>query len=123
MKTTKQKEAILAAVCTMRNHPTADEIYHKLKKDNERLSLGTVYRNLSAFTENGDIRKVSVPGFGDRFDFRLDEHEHMYCEKCGRVYDVNINFSVNDVLSNKNNVKITGYKLMLYGLCENCNDK
>lgn len=113
----KQKEAVLAAVCTMRNHPTADEIYDKLKKDFPRLSLGTVYRNLNAFVQNGEVRRVSAPGEGDRFDFRLDPHEHMLCNKCSKAYDVNAEVKVKIM---ETDAQISSYTLVLHGICAKC---
>lgn len=101
----------------MRNHPTADEVYNKLKKDFPHLSLGTVYRNLNTFAQNGDIRRVFAPGAGDRFDFRLDDHEHMLCDKCGRVFDVNACVSVK---VEDSEATIHGYTLILHGTCAKC---
>lgn len=120
MKTRKQQEAVLAAVCTMRNHPTADEIYDKLRKDYPHLSLGTVYRNLNAFAQKGDIRRIIVPGAGDRFDFRIDEHEHMLCEKCQRVFDINIEVQIN---LKETEVTVNGYTLIMHGICAKCSQK
>ncbi len=117
MKNTKQKEAILSAVSTMHNHPTADEVYAKLRKDFPNLSLGTVYRNLNSFANNGFIRKVAVHGTGDRFDFRLDQHEHLLCEQCGKLFDVDAEVCITP---KDEAVQIAGYKLMLYGTCGQC---
>ena len=117
MKATKQKEIILSTVHTMRNHPTADEVYRTLRENYPRLSLGTVYRNLNAFAKNGDILKVTVPGGGDRYDFKTDQHEHMLCENCGQVFDVEA--KVNIVI-NGTQVVINGYTLLLNGFCPKC---
>ncbi len=117
MKHTKQKEAILNAVQTATNHPTADEIYQTLRRDNSKLSLGTVYRNLNQFAESGDIRKVVVPGAGDRFDFRLDSHEHFFCETCGRVIDADAVVTIDT--SGCGDV-VRSYTLMLRGTCAEC---
>ncbi len=119
MKNTKQKQMIMDAVKTLQNHPTADEIYTVLRKNNEHLSLGTVYRNLGGFSETGVIKKIPVPGFGDRFDFRTDEHEHMLCEKCGRVFDIEGRVDIANLFPS-DNFKVTGYKLLLYGVCDSC---
>jgi Fe2+ or Zn2+ uptake regulation protein len=122
LKSTKQKEGILATVRAMNNHPTADEIYRKLRESCSRLSMGTVYRNLNAFAQKGDIRRVIILGGGDRYDFRTDNHEHMLCENCGQVIDVEaeveINLKESDRISNKYTLK--GYTLFLHGLCSDC---
>lgn len=118
MKRTKQKEIILDAVFELNHHPTADEIYLYLKKDYPRLSLATVYRNLNTYAQDGKIRKVSIPGDSERFDFNLSEHEHFYCESCHQVYDVKVNIS--EVINNVSPFVFSSYKLMLYGTCESC---
>lgn len=122
MKDTKQREAILGAVCTMRNHPTADEIYDKLRGDYPKISLGTVYRNLNTFAEKGDIKKIKVSEGGDRFDFRLDSHEHLLCSRCKRVYDVDIRVKLEPQTS-ESTCEVMGYTLILHGICSECKNK
>ena len=69
-------------------HPTAEELYQRLKPDNPALSLATVYRNLRQLEACGRLRRVAVPDGSDRYDGRLDPHEHMICETCGRAVDL-----------------------------------
>lgn len=121
MKHTKQKQIILDAVQDLKDHPTADEIYLHLKKDYPRLSLATVYRNLNIYSEEGKVRKVSIPKDSERFDFNVCNHEHFYCEKCHKVYDVHLNLK--DVVNNISSFTVTSYKLMLYGICKTCESK
>ncbi len=122
MKNTKQKELILDAVFGLRTHPTADEIYSQLKKENERLSLGTVYRNLSRFAEEGKIKKIPVPNQCDRFDYRTDSHEHIICEGCGKLYDLEVKVDMKDFLPPGSEFKPTGYRFIMYALCPSCQE-
>ena len=117
MKSTKQKEAILAAVSSMQNHPKAEEIYGKLRVSLPRLSLGTVYRNLNAFAKKGDILKIPTLDGAYHFDFRTDKHEHMQCENCGQVVDVDVDVSIN---LKEAGVVLNDYTLFLHGLCGKC---
>ncbi len=119
MRKTRQKDAILSAVQTLKTHPTADEIYSSLKQEHTKLSLGTVYRNLNSFTEKGKVRKISIPGFGDRFDFNVSDHEHFICNSCNNVYDIHLTSGITDIVSENGN-EITGYSLVVYGRCRNC---
>lgn len=118
MKHTKQKQIILDAVNDLKYHPTADEIYLHLKKDYPRLSLATVYRNLNTYAEEGKVRKVSIPGDSERFDFELSNHEHFYCEMCNKLHDVQLN--LDDVMHKISPFKVSMYKLVIYGTCDNC---
>jgi Fur family peroxide stress response transcriptional regulator len=82
--------------------------------------LGTVYRNLNAFAQRGDILKISVAEGGDRFDFRLDRHEHLLCNQCGRVFDAEAEV---EIIIREGEVTVDGYTLILHGLCAKCNHK
>ena len=60
-KNSKKRQVILEALAATTAHPTAQELYQQLKPDYPDLSLGTVYRNLSLFAEEGDARSGSTP--------------------------------------------------------------
>ena len=77
MNYSKQRELVLQAVLENPIHPTADGVYQQVRQQNPRISLGTVYRNLNFLAEMGMIRKISMPVGSDRFDGRLDQHDHM----------------------------------------------
>ncbi|SCH87075.1 MULTISPECIES: Fur family transcriptional regulator [unclassified Romboutsia] len=125
MKFSKQREIILNEVMNSHLHPTADNIYTSLKKDNPELSLGTVYRNLSQLTKKGIISKLSITGQSDRFDKNIKPHAHLICEKCNNIFDVesdNIYKFIND-LSYEKDITISNYNLVLNGVCSHCKEK
>ncbi|CEP50825.1 ferric-uptake regulator [[Clostridium] sordellii] len=125
MKFSKQRELILNAVRDTTVHPTADYIYDYLKKDNPNLSLGTVYRNLSQLVNHGFIQKVSIPGFPDRFDGNISEHNHMICEICGNIQDIQCDTlrNIPSVISDELDLEITSCNVILQGICKNCKNK
>ena len=47
----KQREELLLVLEKLKIHPTAEEIYQKLKDNNSTSSRGTVYRNLKDLVE------------------------------------------------------------------------
>jgi len=120
LKTTKQKEAILSAVRAMHNHPTADEIYSRLRIEHPQISLGTVYRNLNNFAQEGEILKIPIMGGKDRFDFKTDAHEHMLCDNCNKVFDVEVDVEIKLAETGANDPRLNGYTLVLHGLCPDC---
>ena len=83
MRYSKQRELVMQQVETLRDHPTAEEIYQHALKECPGLSLGTVYRNLNSLVEAGRVRRVSIPGQPDRFDHTLPWQGHLYCTCCG----------------------------------------
>lgn len=90
MNFSRQREIIYNRVMNFPTHPTAEEVYTALKQDNPNLSLGTVYRNLNQLSEAGMLLKIPIADGSDRFDGRTDRHYHMICEKCSRVFDVEL---------------------------------
>ena len=52
----------------------------------DKISCGTVCRNLGRLTADGQICHVRVPGT-DRYDSRTDMHNHLNCMQCGTAVD------------------------------------
>ena len=65
-RNTIQRSLVYEAVNALQNHATADEIYEISVKEHPHISKGTVYRNLNQLAEDGEIRRVEVPGGPDR---------------------------------------------------------
>ena len=86
-RNTRQRQLVLEAVQGLCDHPTADEIYLRVREQDDHISRGTVYRNLHLLADTGEILSVKTPG-GERFDRRMDHHAHLVCSECGTVIDV-----------------------------------
>ena len=85
---TKQRQVILEELRMMHTHPTADELYERVRDRLPRISLGTVYRNLDKLAGSGIIRKLDYSGSQMRFDGDLHGHQHIRCISCGRIEDI-----------------------------------
>ena len=57
-KHSKKRDAIYECVRSTKTHPSAEWVYSRLKPEIPDLSLGTVYRNLNLFQQEG--RLISV---------------------------------------------------------------
>ena len=80
-RNTRQRALVLDAVRARDDHPTADDIYLDVRQQDEKISRGTVYRNLNLLEEAGIISSVKTPG-GNRFDWRPDGHCLLYTSRC-----------------------------------------
>lgn len=124
MKFSKQREMILNQVKDFPIHPTADQVYTALKSDNPNLSLGTVYRNLNLLSDMGMLLKIRIADGSDRFDGRTDRHYHMICEKCEKVYDIELDILENlpCMINSQSGHTLTEVTLTLKGICKSCHD-
>jgi Fe2+ or Zn2+ uptake regulation protein len=119
-RSTKQLEAVWDAVRGERSHPTADQIYAKVRAVIPNISLATVYRNLQKLVTEGRLQVLTL-GRTQRFDPMVKGHDHFICEKCGRVYDAFAN--PKKILSSylpHEGFTVTSHELSLYGTCREC---
>lgn len=122
MKYSKQRDFILNYVQNSYNHPTADVVYLEMQKILPNISLGTVYRNLNVLCELGLIKKIITPDDKVSFDKIDNDHNHIYCKKCKKLFDVDYNY-LNDieVVINKNiRHSIDLSNSLLIGTCSKC---
>ena len=119
-RNTEQKRIIYNALM-LADHPTASELYEKIREDNPRLSRATVFRVLGQFAEDGVVRKLNLLGSDTRFDARTAPHAHCHCVRCGRVTDV----FAEDFVPVMNSDGVAGYKVLsteieFSGICPDC---
>ena len=84
----KKREAILACLRSTNSHPTAEWVHAQLKAEYPDLSLGTVYRNLALFKEQGLVISVGTVNGVERFDADTEPHVHFICHNCHSVHDL-----------------------------------
>ncbi|MEL7565874.1 MAG: Fur family transcriptional regulator [Dehalobacterium sp.] len=102
-------------------HPTAEKILSGIKKELPTLSKSTVYKTLNAFVEAKILREITIEDNEIRYEYNLIDHGHFKCEKCGSIYDFNIDFSSIhcDELCG---FKISDKNVYLKGVCKSCLD-
>ena len=120
-RNTKQRNMTLEAVESRRDHPTADQIYADLRAKDDKISRGTVYRNLGILSEEGSIANVRISG-AERYDFRLDRHYHMLCTECGKVYDAPMHYQeeYDRKVEMDTGFKINRHRIVFEGVCPKC---
>jgi Fe2+/Zn2+ uptake regulation proteins len=125
-KKSKKRDAIIALLKSTKSHPNAEWIYATLKPEFPALSLGTVYRNLTQFKEDGVITSVANVGGQERYDTDTNEHAHFICDCCGCVIDVEASIPLGKFALSaleETGAVITGVKLKFHGLCGECAKK
>ena len=117
----RQREAILKVLRSTDTHPNANWIYNEVRKELPNISLGTVYRNLSELSKNGDILNINLGDGFEHFDGDIKPHLHLCCTGCNSVTDLPVE---NDFLTEKiAQADFTPQKsiYLIYGICKNCN--
>jgi Fe2+ or Zn2+ uptake regulation protein len=85
---TPQRIAVAEFVLTTNTHPTADEVWAKVRESCPTLSRATVYNTLNLFAEKGLLKLPPIKEGVAVFDPHVAPHHHFIDEETGTVYDV-----------------------------------
>ena len=119
----RKRDAILTCLRQTTVHPSAEWVYNRLKPELPDLSLGTVYRNLALFKEQGLITSLGTVGGVERFDGNTAPHVHFVCNGCDAVIDLpqmQLPDSLTAQAETAANGQITGCQLTFAGYCNEC---
>ena len=119
----KKREAILNAMRHTDCHPTAEWVYQTLKPEYPDLSLGTVYRNLVFFQEQGVVKSVGVVNGQERFDANVAPHSHFVCIGCGAVIDLHklkLDDNLDEIVQEQYHFSVQKHELTFFGKCLTC---
>ena len=119
---TFQKSLTLDAVRTMRNHPTADQVYAYVSEKYPEISRATIYRNLNQLCEAGEIGRVKNPCGADRYDHMPEKHYHFICNSCNELINVDIpDISLlAEICAQQTEAQVDDTHLCFSGLCKKC---
>lgn len=125
LKHSKQRDCIQAFLTTRCDHPTAETVYLNIREEFPKISLATVYRNLSLLADIGEIQKISTGNGPDRFDAIAKPHNHFVCKECGAVIDLEMDSiaHINEIAGKSFNGRIDGHSIHFYGICPDCLSK
>lgn len=88
LKLTPQRLAIVRELAADPTHPTAQELFERLRPALPTMSFATVYNTLDALASAGLCVALSLSPGASRFDPNMAAHHHAVCDRCGLVRDV-----------------------------------
>lgn len=124
MRATPQRLAVLEVLRDSFDHPSAEEIWRRVKERLPSVSFATVYKILGELKVAGQARALPVPGKA-RFDFGgRRPHHHLVCERCGRTEDVRgSRADPSALLPKRNGFRVVGVEMTFRGVCPECQSK
>ena len=119
VKLTDQRRIIAKVMSESNDHPNVDELYNRVSKIDEKISIATVYRTVKLFEESGILAKHDFKGGKARYE-ELNEghHDHLIDIKSGEI----IEFVDNEIenlqkkVAEKYGYQLVDHKLELYGI-------
>ena len=120
----RKRDAILTCVRATDVHPSADWVYAQLKPEFPDISLGTVYRNLNLFKNQGLIVSLGTVNGVERFDGNTEPHVHFICNRCDSVSDlpqIYVPQSLCSRAADETGGQVNTCHLTFTGVCHRCN--
>jgi len=90
LRATRQRELIYDVLLGERDHPTADEVFARAKKDMPSISLATVYNCLETLVQCDLVKPVNFEREPTRYCPNLKQHAHFHDMSTGQVFDVDL---------------------------------
>lgn len=87
---TPQRQQVYNVLIGTRDHPTADQVFIRVKQAMPEISMATVYNCLDALVKSGVVRQVNLDRAAARFCPNMMEHCHFHCSDCGKIFDIDL---------------------------------
>jgi Fe2+ or Zn2+ uptake regulation protein len=83
-----QRLAVAQYALTTEDHPSADQVWARVRKSFPMISRATVYNTLNLFVAKGLLQPLVLAEGKVVFDPKVDRHHHFIDEDTGTIHDV-----------------------------------
>lgn len=122
LRMTDQRRAVYDILVGKRDHPTAVEVFTRVRERIPSISLATVYNCLETLTDCGLAKTVADERGPARYCPNLQEHAHFFCEVCSGVSDIPLRSRrrPEDVWEFPESLVIAHHEVAFRGMCPKC---
>jgi Fur family iron response transcriptional regulator len=83
-----QRVAVAQYALTTEDHPSADQVWARVRKSFPMISRATVYNTLNLFVAKGLLQPLVLAEGKVVFDPKVDRHHHFIDDDTGTIHDV-----------------------------------
>jgi Fur family peroxide stress response transcriptional regulator len=119
---TPQRVELVRLIASSEGHPSAAQLYARIKRKFPTISQATVYKTLALLKELGQVLEIDLRDDSHYDGNRPQPHPHLICMKCNKIVDGELSL---DQESIRKLEQASGYQILrplitLYGLCPDC---
>lgn len=118
---TRQRDALVGLIRAASGPLSVPELMEQANAGAERVGIATVYRTVKLLSESGQVRAVTLPDGGTRYErAALGHHHHFHCRQCDRVFDLDlcpVHLHAGDLPAG---FAVESHEVTLLGLCADC---
>ena len=119
---TPQRVELVRLIAASEGHPSAAQLYAKIKVQFPTMSPATVYKTLALLKDMNQVLEIDLRDDSHYDGNRPQPHPHLICLKCNQIIDGEVSLDPEAI---KELEKVSGYAILrpqisLFGLCPAC---
>jgi Fur family transcriptional regulator, peroxide stress response regulator len=120
---TPQRVELVRLIAVSEGHPSASQLYTRIKLQFPTMSHATVYKTLSMLKEMDQVLEIDLRDDSHYDGNRPQPHPHLICVNCNKIIDGEVSLDQESLmkLEQESGYKILRPQISLYGLCPDCN--
>ena len=118
-----QPGEVLEPTGAARNHPSAEDLFARVRETCPTTSLATVYKTLDTLKAIGEVLELEFRDGSNRYDgIRPQSHPHLVCTRCGKIEDVDLDgiSALAAEVAASTGYEIRSHRVDFYGICADC---
>jgi len=122
---TPQRVELVRLIASSEGHPSAAQLYDRIKQQFPTISQATVYKTLALLKDLGQVLEIGLRDDNHYDGNRPQPHPHLICIKCNKIVDAELSLDQEAIRKMESE---TGYTILrpqisFYGLCPDCKKK
>lgn len=110
-----QRVAVARYALETHDHPTADEVFERVKRTFPEISRATIYNTLNLFVDKGLLARHTLAEGSVVFDCVVEPHHHLVDEETGRIHDIPWDALTVGRIAKLPGFEVSGYQVVLRG--------
>jgi len=120
---TSHRLALLRLVAVSEGHPSAAQLYERLRVQFPTISLATIYRTLALLKEKGEILEIDLHNDSHYDGYKPYPHPHLICTCCNKIMDgddLPVLQNINQQIAERYGFQVQRQHQVFYGICSEC---
>ncbi len=119
---TPQRVELVRLIAASEGHPSAAQLFAKIKTQFPTMSHATVYKTLALLKDMNQVLEIDLRDDSHYDGNRPQPHSHLICMKCNKIIDGDLEFGLTSIkkLEETSGYQIVRPQIAFYGLCPDC---
>jgi Fur family peroxide stress response transcriptional regulator len=119
---TPQRMALVRLIAASEGHPSASQLFERVRAEYPTMSQATVYKTLAMLKDMGEVLEINLRDDSHYDGCRPFPHPHLICVDCGKIVDGDLGPAQSMVgkLEKTSGYRIVRHQFNLYGYCPVC---